>query len=64
MSQRQELRTNATIRHNEFEHGRLFHDFNPARQYQTVNGKRSDVPLEEQETIDAWIDLSCLSYDT
>ncbi|CAF5211080.1 unnamed protein product, partial [Rotaria magnacalcarata] len=29
-----------------------------ARQYQTVNGKRSTIQLEQQETINEWIDLS------
>src|SRR5690242_16566248 len=113
---RQGLKTNATIRHNEFEHhanrgdfiidknsgvpfslskskrwelldneenqlpirkmipmhmtsncksspfglgfpGGLFQDFDRARQYQIVNKKRSNIQLEEQETIDTWIDL-------
>ncbi|CAF3281354.1 unnamed protein product [Rotaria socialis] len=115
---RQGLRTNATLRHNEFEHkanrgdfiiektsgvpfslskskrwelladennqlpirkmipahmesnsrsspfwhvgfcGGRFVDSDRARQYQTVNGERSTIQLEQQEAIDEWIDLS------
>jgi hypothetical protein len=43
--------------------GGFFHDFDRARQYQAVNGKRSNVQLEEQESVDAWIDLSFKDHE-
>ncbi|UJR09407.1 hypothetical protein I4U23_013649 [Adineta vaga] len=37
--------------------GGCFEDYDRARQYQLVNGKRNNISLEEQETIDTWIDV-------
>jgi hypothetical protein len=43
--------------------GGFFIDFDRARRYQTVNGKRSNVHLEEEETVDTWIDLPFKNHE-
>jgi hypothetical protein len=43
--------------------GGLFNDYDQARNYQSVNGKRSNIKLDEQESIDAWIDLSFQNHE-
>ncbi|CAF1302549.1 unnamed protein product [Adineta steineri] len=43
--------------------GGHFWDYDRARQYQSVNGKRSNLELEEEETLDTWIDLSFKDYE-
>ncbi|CAF1037210.1 unnamed protein product [Rotaria sp. Silwood1] len=40
-----------------------FEDFDRARHYQTINRKRSNVRLEEEEKVTAWIDLSFKDYE-
>ncbi|CAF1051869.1 unnamed protein product [Rotaria sp. Silwood1] len=43
--------------------GGHFQDFDRARQYQIINEKRSNVQLEKQDTVDAWIDLSFKNHE-
>ncbi len=43
--------------------GGFFVDYDRARNYQALNGKRSNVQLDEQESVDAWIDLSFKNHE-
>lgn len=44
-------------------HGGFFEDYDRARQYQSINGKKSNIQLEVSDTIDAWIDLSFRKHE-
>ena len=44
-------------------HGGLFHDFDRARQYQRIDGEKSDIRLEMTDTVDAWIDLAFRKHE-
>lgn len=44
-------------------HGGFFDDFDRARQYQSINGKRTDIQLEMMDTVDAWVDLSFRKHE-
>lgn len=43
--------------------GGCFVDYDRARRYQSINGNRSNIQLEEQEHIDTWIDLSFKTHE-
>ena len=38
-------------------HGGCFEDYDRARQYQSINGKRNNKSIESQETVNEWIDV-------
>lgn len=44
-------------------HGGLFNDYDRARQYQSINGKRSEIQLEIIDTVDVWVDLSFQKHE-
>lgn len=44
-------------------HGGSFVDYDRARRFQSVNGKRCDVILEEQDEVTTWIDLSFKDHE-
>ena len=43
--------------------GGFFRDYDRARDYQLINGKRSNIQVVRDKSIDLWIDLSFKNHE-